>query len=120
VSANFKVVPRPRQTRTFLCEFASSEEALRFRDRVLASPLTPMCVEIISPHAQDYLRPAPEPRGPDFMQPIAMTAAQPAWRILLRAAGREACWRVTHASWAAPSPERYRLKLKHRRGGTSP
>ena len=29
--ANFKVFPRPRQTRTFVCSFASLDEALKFR-----------------------------------------------------------------------------------------
>ncbi|HZD95237.1 MAG TPA: FAD-binding oxidoreductase, partial [Candidatus Sulfotelmatobacter sp.] len=31
--ANFKVFPKPRQTRTFVCSFASLDEALKFRTR---------------------------------------------------------------------------------------
>ncbi len=33
VSANFKVFPRPRQTATFACDFASVAVAVAFRDR---------------------------------------------------------------------------------------
>src|SRR5437016_9424452 len=53
--ANFKVFPKPRQTRTFACSFGSLEEALQFRTRIFRSPLTPMCMEIISPHAPESL-----------------------------------------------------------------
>ena len=54
--ANFKVFPRPRQTRTFACSFHSLEEALQFRTRLFQSPLTPMCMEIVSPGASEYLQ----------------------------------------------------------------
>src|SRR5262249_40360623 len=53
--ANFKVFPKPRQTRTFVCVFGSHEDALKFRGQVLRSPLQPLCLEIISPVAQEYL-----------------------------------------------------------------
>ena len=89
VSANFKAVPRPRQTRTFVCEFSSAEEVLRFRDRVLASPLTPMCLEVVSPHAQEFLQEAPVPRDPDSMRPAA-TPVVAHWRVMIRAAGSDA------------------------------
>src|SRR5206468_5459380 len=52
VGGNFKVFPLPRQTRTFVCEFATVAEAINFRNRVMASPLSPMCMEIASPRAQ--------------------------------------------------------------------
>ncbi len=70
VSANFKLFPQPRQTRTFLCEFANLRDTLAFRDRVVQSPLTPMCLEIASP-------------GVAF-------SGEAAWRIYLRAAGSDA------------------------------
>jgi glycolate oxidase FAD binding subunit len=89
VRANFKVVPRPRQTRTFVCEFPSAEEALRFRDTVLASPLTPMCLEIVSPHAREFLRDAPVARDPDSMQPSAVPAPVH-WGVMVRASGSDA------------------------------
>ena len=50
-SASFKLFPAPRQTRTFVSEFPSGEEAFAFRDRVLHSPLDPICLELISPEA---------------------------------------------------------------------
>ena len=48
-SASFKLFPRPAQTRTFVCEFATLAEAIACRDRVMASPLSPICLEILSP-----------------------------------------------------------------------
>jgi glycolate oxidase FAD binding subunit len=56
-SASFKLFPAPRQTRTFLAEFATWQEALKFRDLVLRSPLAPMCLELVSPRARKLMRP---------------------------------------------------------------
>ena len=56
-SASFKLFPEPRQTRTFLAEFATWQEALKFRDLVVRSPLAPMCLEIVSPRARKMMRP---------------------------------------------------------------
>ena len=56
-SASFKLFPAPRQTRTFLAEFATWQEALKFRDQVVRSPLSPMCLEIVSPKARKIMRP---------------------------------------------------------------
>ncbi len=56
-SASFKLFPAPRQTRTFLAEFATWQEALKFRDQVVRSPLSPMCLEIVSPQARKMMRP---------------------------------------------------------------
>jgi glycolate oxidase FAD binding subunit len=53
-SANFKLFPAPRQTRTFVAEFETAEDALEYRDSVLRSPLSPMCLELISSRAQAY------------------------------------------------------------------
>ncbi len=75
VGANFKVFPRPPQTREFIAEFGSLEQAVAFRDRVLGSPLTPMCLEIVSPRAAEYL---------------PHIGASVPWRIVVRAGGSDA------------------------------
>ncbi|HMC29903.1 MAG TPA: FAD-binding oxidoreductase [Candidatus Angelobacter sp.] len=87
---NFKVFPRPRQTRTFICSFASLDEALKFRTRIFQSPLTPMCMEIVSPRAPEYLRdPGPVHDPDDYApeQPMSLPAVE--WQIVLRAAGSD-------------------------------
>ena len=88
--ANFKVYPRPRQTRTFACSFASLDQALDFRTRILQSPLTPICLEIISPGAPEYLSDPVTPNDPDNYaptQPVAKPSGE--WQIVLRAAGSD-------------------------------
>jgi len=72
-SASFKLFHLPPVTRTYVAEFAAPEEAIAFRDRLLRSPLTPMCLEIANPRAAEYLGLAAGP-----------------WRLLVRAAGSEA------------------------------
>jgi len=52
-SASFKLFPMPSVTRTFLGQFATLQEAIEFRDFVINSPLSPICVEILSPSASD-------------------------------------------------------------------
>ncbi|MFI5105608.1 MAG: FAD-binding oxidoreductase, partial [Terriglobales bacterium] len=88
--ANFKVFPKPRQTQTFNCNFGSLAEAIQFRERIFKSPLTPICLEIISPHAPEYLN-DPEPaQDPDHYvpsQPLRPTAD--VWQMALRAAGSD-------------------------------
>ena len=86
---NFKVFPRPRQTRSFICSFHSLEEALKFRARMFQSPLTPMCMEIISPRAPEYLRDPETVQNPDDYtpdHPVSLPAVE--WQIVLRAAGK--------------------------------
>jgi glycolate oxidase FAD binding subunit len=56
-SASFKLFPAPRQTRTFLAEFKTAREAIAFRDHVIRSPLSPMCLELVSPGARKLMRP---------------------------------------------------------------
>ena len=73
-SASFKLFPAPRQTRTFLAEFGTWREALKFRDLVLRSPLAPMCLELVSPRARIVMRP---------------DLTEDAWVICLRAAGSD-------------------------------
>jgi glycolate oxidase FAD binding subunit len=90
--ANFKVFPRPTQTRTFICSFLSLDEALRFRSQVFRSPLTPLCLEVVSPRALEYLCDPPVVRSPDDYAP-APAADTPApaseWQIVIRAAGSD-------------------------------
>src|SRR5437868_6872760 len=74
-SASFKLFPAPRQTRTFLAEFASGMQALTFRNAVVRSPLSPMCLELISPGAREIMRPG-------------MDSAS--WVVCMRAAGSDA------------------------------
>ncbi len=74
-SASFKLFPAPRQTRTYLAEFGTAKEALVFRDQVMRLPLSPMCLELVSPGARKLMRPE-------------MT--QDAWVMCLRAAGSDA------------------------------
>jgi glycolate oxidase FAD binding subunit len=88
--ANFKVFPKPRQTQTFICVFASLEDALKFRTQVLGSPLQPLCLEIISPGAPEYLcDPKPARDADDYApaQPVAAPASE--WQIALRAGGSD-------------------------------
>src|SRR5260370_16982791 len=75
VEANFKVFPRPggrNLTRTFVLEFSSLSGAIHFRNSIRTSHLTPMCLEIVSPRAQEYLtQEAPAPRDPAPHAPSA-------------------------------------------------
>jgi glycolate oxidase FAD binding subunit len=74
-SASFKLFPTPRQTRTFLAEFATWQEAVAFRDVVMKSPLSPICLELVSPGARRRMRP---------------NVTEDAWVICVRAAGSDA------------------------------
>jgi glycolate oxidase len=74
-AANLKVYPAPQQTRTFVADFASLSEAIAFRDTVVRSPLTPMCLEIASPLAQEF---------------FSSHSDRQTWRVMLRAGGSDA------------------------------
>jgi len=88
-SANFKVFPSPQRTATFLCNFDSLAEALKFRDRLLNSPLVPIAAEIVSPEASEYLADT-EPRDPDHWAPDEpVVSSKSGWQIALRFAGSE-------------------------------
>lgn len=97
VGANFKVFPRPgvkTETATFLLEFASLREAMEFRHKLRGSALTPICCELVSPRASEYLRKTEAtPREVEEVEPgtFSMKAANASrsWQILLRAAGSE-------------------------------
>ena len=73
-SASFKLFPAPRQTRTYLAEFKTAKEALAFRDGMMGSPLSPMCLELVSPGARKLMRPG---------------MADDAWVICVRASGSD-------------------------------
>ena len=75
-SASFKLFPAARQTRTFVAVFSSAAEAIEFRNRVLHSPLDPVCLELVSPQAHELLVPG--------------SPAGAWWSICLRAAGSDA------------------------------
>ncbi len=74
--ASFKLFPAPRQTRTFVAGFATAAEAIQYRDAVLRSPLSPMCLELVSPQAGALL-----PGG---------GRSGKVWSLYLRAAGSDA------------------------------
>ena len=74
--ASFKLFPAPRQTSTFVAEFATAAEAIQYRNAVLCSPLSPMCLELVSPQAGALL-------------PGAGRAGK-VWSVCLRAAGSDA------------------------------
>ena len=49
VGASFKLFPAPRRTRTYVAQFATIDEALAFRRRMVQSPLSPLALELVSP-----------------------------------------------------------------------
>ena len=90
-SANFRVYPRPKQTRTFVMRFERCDEALAMRDHIVRSPLAPLCLEIASPRALEYLNPsATAPRDPDHYSPASPIEPETHWEIVLQAAGSDA------------------------------
>ena len=76
-SASFKLFPAARQTRTFAAGFRTAAEAIQFRNRVLHSPLTPVCLEIISPETPALLGASDK-------------VDAGSWSIVVRAAGSDA------------------------------
>jgi glycolate oxidase FAD binding subunit len=88
-AANFKVFPKPRQTKTFVCSFASLEEALAFRNHVIKSPLSPMCLELISPRASEYLCDPPTAKDPDHYAPAQPVSKSNDWQIVVRVSGSD-------------------------------
>ncbi len=88
--ANFKVFPKPSKTRTFVAAFGSLNDALAFRDMVVHSPLGPMCLEMISPRALEYLCDAPVVRDPDDYAPSQpMGNVSNEWQIAVRVSGSD-------------------------------
>ena len=75
VSANLKLFPRPAQFRIFVSEFVSLRQAVDYRDGILNSALSPLCVEIASPEARTMI--------PDGGPPGA-------WAVYVRVGGSDA------------------------------
>ncbi len=75
-SASFKLFPAPRKTRTFIADFATSDAAHDFRDSVLHSPLSPICLELFSPQTWTLAQPS--------------TSSPEHWSVCVRAAGSDA------------------------------
>lgn len=88
-SANFKVFPLPKQTRTFVRSFGALKDAMEFRDQVAKSPLTPLCVEIASPLAQEYFGETAAARDPDLYAPKGHVEYRREWLVYVRAAGSD-------------------------------
>ncbi|MCS7026596.1 MAG: FAD-binding oxidoreductase [Bryobacteraceae bacterium] len=51
LSINFKLIPKPPGTRTFLFETQSAAQAIEIRNRLLRSVLTPAAVDLLNPAA---------------------------------------------------------------------
>ncbi len=77
VGASFKLFPAPRRTRTYVSQFATLDEALAFRRHIMRSPLSPLALELVSPHAQVVMTGDPN-------------ALHQGWTVLLRATGSDA------------------------------
>lgn len=92
-SANFKVFPLPPQTCTFVSECPTLDSAIKLRDRIISSPLAPICLEIFSPRAQEYLAASGEVRDPDHYAPLAGMKAGTDWQVVVRASGSDAVLR---------------------------
>lgn len=90
-AANFKVFPRPRQFRTFICTFATLDDAGNFRRTLLRSQLAPLALELISPRAWEYMMDDSAPRDPDVHLPAGRITPPPTeWRLAIRAGGSDA------------------------------
>lgn len=93
VNASYKLFPRPgysNQTRTFALDFSSLTKAIVFRDRIRRSPLNPICFEILSSRALEYMTVfVPPARDPDEFAPTQRIVIHEKWRLLLRAVGSE-------------------------------
>lgn len=51
VSLNFKLIPRPQETRTFLLKFSSLADAVKRRNNILTSVLQPLSLDLFNPAA---------------------------------------------------------------------
>jgi len=90
-AASFKLFPSPQQTRTLVCDFSALQDAMTLRDRIIASALTPVCLELVSPRAHEFLQPHAEARDPDHLAPEEIRGGPgPHWSLVLRAAGSDA------------------------------
>ena len=80
VSASFKAFPRPRQTRTYMATFESSQKVMKYRNWLMQSGLAWLCFEAISPAAREYLCSPPEVREvEEFDPPGDFSARRSSW-----------------------------------------
>lgn len=89
-SANFKVFPVAKKSSTFLCQCSTAEEAINLRDRIIASPLAPLCLELLSPRALEYISADVQPRDPDHYAPTAGVRLAADWTLAVQAGGSDA------------------------------
>ncbi len=89
-SANFKVFPLPKQTCTFILDFPDLASAMAQRDRIISSPLAPMCMELVSPRAHEYLAGRSEVRDPDHYAPQRGMKRAENYSLIIRAGGSDA------------------------------
>jgi glycolate oxidase FAD binding subunit len=86
-SANFKVYPKPQQTTTFIADFRSLADAIRYRNLLRATLRQAyMAMEIISPRAHEYLVDQ-EVRDPDDHAPAQPVQQITHWSVAVRVAG---------------------------------
>jgi len=90
ISANFKVFPLPKQTCTFILDFPDLNSAIAQRDRMISSALAPMCLELVSPRAHEYLAVQSEARDPDQYAPQQGIKRAEAYSLIIRAGGSDA------------------------------
>jgi FAD/FMN-containing dehydrogenase len=64
--------------------------AVAQRDRIIASPLAPMCMELVSPRAHEYLSGKSDVRDPDHYAPQKSMKRAEAYTLLVRAGGSDA------------------------------
>jgi glycolate oxidase FAD binding subunit len=62
-AASFKLFPWSPQKRTFVAPFSTLAAAVEYRNAVLRSPLSPMCLELVSPEAAKMLPAQPGPES---------------------------------------------------------
>jgi glycolate oxidase FAD binding subunit len=87
---NFKTFPLPPASRGFVAAFSDLEGALRLRDAIVSSPLTPVTLDVLSPQmaalfatrAPSTIEPALAPPG-DWFHP-------PSWQLLAAFGGEPA------------------------------
>lgn len=86
-AANFKVFPKPKQTTTFVADFATLADAIAYREG-LRSTLHQayMAMEIISPRAHEYLVDQ-EVRDPDDYAPSQPVQQITHWSVATRVSG---------------------------------
>jgi len=89
-SANFKVFPMPKQTKTFVLQFHDVAKMSEFLSNITRLPLSPIAMEVVSPLGMEYVSGSAKPRDPDHYMPISTVHVNVAWHVYLRAASSDA------------------------------